>query len=417
MMLYPAMIALGLALFFLGLQIVWAWRLAACYPPKETPDPPDAAWPRVAVVLSLRGADPSLVACLGRLLRQDYPDYEVFIVIDCEHDPAWELLRPLLTEEDSGRVHVRVLETRYETCSLKVSALSQAIGELDAAVRVVALIDADVIPYAHWLRDLVRPLRDANVGATTGLRWYLPESADWGSLVRCLWNAAACTQMLAFGIPWGGSMAFRAELFRDTNLLEKWRRSFCEDTVSYGVLRRLGFRLGFVPAATMVNAERIGLKNCFTFIRRQLLTVRLHHPRWPLVRAVGAGSGITLLVVLGVLAAAAAVGDGFSAALMAAVLATFALGLAGAMNWIDTGLRSMAAKRGERLPGSSWKLALAGPLAQVIYLAALVSVNFLRKVDWRGITYELNGPTPVRLTAYQPYRADSPRADRTASVV
>src|SRR5258708_34808161 len=113
------------------------------------------------------------------------------------------MLRLLPDEAGAARVTARVLETKYETCSLKVSALSQAIGELDAAVRVVALIDADVIPYAHWLRDLVRPLRDANVGATTGLRWYLPESADWGSLVRCLWNAAACTQMLAFDIPWG----------------------------------------------------------------------------------------------------------------------------------------------------------------------------------------------------------------------
>jgi hypothetical protein len=91
---------------------------------------------------------------------------------------------------------------------------------------------------------------------TTGVRWYLPRTTDWGSLVRCLWNAAACTQVFAFHIPWGGPMAFQAELFRDTDLLHHWKRCFCEDTVSYGVLRRLGLRLGFVPAATMVNPER-----------------------------------------------------------------------------------------------------------------------------------------------------------------
>jgi len=417
MMFYPAMIALGLALLFLGLQIVWAWRLAACYPPKEKSDPPDVDWPRAAVVLAVRGADPSLAECLRRLLDQDYPDYEVHLIIDSELDPAWELLRPLLADEAAARVHVRLLATKHDTCSLKVSALAQAIGGLDASVGVVALIDADVIPYAHWLRDLVRPLRDPLLGATTGVRWYLPESADWGSLARCVWNAAACTQMLAFRIPWGGSMAFRAELFRETNLLEKWKRSFCEDTVSYGLLRRHGLGVGFVPAATMVNPERIGLKSCFTFIRRQLLTVRLHHPRWPLVRAVGVGSGVTLLTLVAVLTAAVLVGDWFSAGLMAAVVGTFALGLAGAMSWIDNCLRSMARTRGDHLPGSSWKLALAGPLAQVLYLAALVSVSFIRKVDWRGITYELDGPTPVRLTAYHPYQPNPVDADRTASVV
>jgi hypothetical protein len=167
----------------------------------------------------------------------------------------------------------------------------------------------------------------------------------------------------------------------------------------------------------MVNPERIELKSCFTFIRRQLLTVRLHHPHWPLVRAVGIGSGITLLTLLVVLTAAAVVGDWLSAALMAAVLATFGLGIAGAIGWIDASLRSTAHKRSERLPACSWKLALAGPLAQVLYFAALVSVSFLRRVDWRGITYKLDGPTPVRLTAYHPYHPDRVDADRTASVV
>ncbi len=418
MMLYPALIALGMALIFLGVQVLWAWRLAACYPPPNTPAPPDEDLPRAAVVLSVRGADPSLVDCLHGLLQQDYPDYKVHIVIDSEHDPAWELLRPLLDDEAAARVHVRVLETKYATCSLKVSGTVQAIGDLDAEVRVVVLIDADVIPYAHWLRDLVRPLRDPGVGATSGVRWFLPETDDWGSLVRGLWNAAACSQMFAFRIPWAGSLAFRAELFRDSDLLDQWKRCFCEDTMSYGALRRLGLRVCFVPAATMVNPERIALKSCYSFIRRQLLTVRLHHPCWPLVRVTGVGAGLTLLLLLAVSVTSLGVGDFLSAGLTAGALAAFVAGMASALLWIDTSLRRMARKRGVRLPASLWwKLALAGPLTQGIYVAALVSVSFLRKVDWRGITYELYDPTPVRLTAYHPYRAEVGHADGPVSVV
>jgi GT2 family glycosyltransferase len=418
MMLYPAMIVLGLALFFLGLQLVWAWRLASYYPAKELVDADDRDWPRVAVVLAVRGADPSLVECLRRLLEQDYADYEVHLVVDSEHDPAWELLRPLLAEQGAERVHVRLLRTKHETCSLKVSALAQAIGGLDDSVGVVALIDADVVPYAGWLRDLVRPLRDPRVGASTGIRWFMPESAEWGSLVRSLWNAGACTQMFAFRIPWGGSMAFRADLFRDTELLDHWKRSFCEDTVSYGVLRRLGLGVRFVPAATMVNPECIGLKQCFSFIRRQLLTVRLHHPHWSLVRAVGFGAGVTLVLLVAVLAGSVAMGDWLSAGLMAGALATFAGGLGLAMSWTNAALHTMAKKRGDCLPAPSWKLALAGPVAQVMYLAALVSVSFLRKVKWRGITYELYGPTTrVRLTGYKPYRPEAVREGRAASLV
>jgi cellulose synthase/poly-beta-1,6-N-acetylglucosamine synthase-like glycosyltransferase len=109
MMLYLAIIAVALALVFLGPQIVWAWRLAACYPPTETSGASDRELPRAAVVLSVRGADPSLVDCLQRLLCQDYADYELHVVIDSEHDPAWELVQPHLEEESAARVH----RTRY----------------------------------------------------------------------------------------------------------------------------------------------------------------------------------------------------------------------------------------------------------------------------------------------------------------
>ena len=255
------------------------------------------------------------------------------------------------------------------------------IGELDTSFQVVALIDADVIPHGNWLQDLVQPFHDARVGATTGVRWYKPLNANWGSLVRSLWNAAAVSQMYAFCIPWGGSMAFRAELFRDTDLLECWKHSFCEDTPSYKVLRRLGLRLGFVPAATMVNPERIDLKPCFSFIRRQLFTTRLHHPRWPLIRAFGVGSGLTLLLTAGMLLASVLVGDWFGIALLGGALTLFVFGLASALLWMDFALQQTAHRRGESFPPTIpfWKLALAGMLTQGVYMAALVSVSFLRK--------------------------------------
>ena len=48
----------------------------------------DEELPKAAVLLCLRGADPSLPTCLRRLLRQDYPDYELFVAVDSKSDPA-----------------------------------------------------------------------------------------------------------------------------------------------------------------------------------------------------------------------------------------------------------------------------------------------------------------------------------------
>lgn len=67
----------------------------------------------------------------------------------------------------------------------------------------VALIDADVEAYTDWLRDLVSPLSQPGVGATTGVRWFVPTSTNAGSLVRYVWNSAASTQMNAVSNPLG----------------------------------------------------------------------------------------------------------------------------------------------------------------------------------------------------------------------
>src|SRR5262249_18698020 len=151
---------------------------------------------------------------------------------------------------------------------------------LDASIEVVALIDADVVPGRDWLRVLVAPLANPRVGATTGIRWYAPPQASWGNLVRYFWNAAACTQMYAFHIPWGGSLAFHARVFRDSDLLERWAHTFGEDTSAYGVLRSCNLELRMVPAATMVNPENTDLRGCGTFIRRQLFSARMNHANW-----------------------------------------------------------------------------------------------------------------------------------------
>ncbi len=158
------------------------------------------------------GADPFLARCLDGLLRQDYPSYEIRIVVDSPADPAWEIVREVLAKPACADVKVALLERRLETCSLKVSALLQALDGLDDSCQAVALIDADATPRTHWLRDLAAPLRDPKVGATSGVRWYITDSPQWGSLVRMAWGAAAAAQMVAFGIPWGGSMAFSAPI-------------------------------------------------------------------------------------------------------------------------------------------------------------------------------------------------------------
>src|SRR5438132_1412721 len=138
-MLSLAAISAFIALFCLAFQVYWACRFVLRYSQQSAPKSAPNSWPRATVLLCIRGADPSLFNCLDGLLHQDYPHYDIRIVIDSADDPAWDIIRSILAREDLPSVKVNVLVNRHETCSLKLSALVQAIGELDESTEVVAL--------------------------------------------------------------------------------------------------------------------------------------------------------------------------------------------------------------------------------------------------------------------------------------
>jgi hypothetical protein len=74
----PELVVFVILAFFLLLPIYWDWRVIRVlwHHSVRTIAPPTYL-PRATALLSLRGADPSLVDCLGGLLNQDYPQYDV----------------------------------------------------------------------------------------------------------------------------------------------------------------------------------------------------------------------------------------------------------------------------------------------------------------------------------------------------
>ncbi len=240
----------------------------------------DNTCPRTAVILCLRGTDPFLHRCLESLLAQDYPRYDIQIVIDSPEDPAWEVVKSLVNPRPDVHIELHTLIDRHETCTLKCSSLVQTVSRLKDSYEVVALLDADTVPHRTWLSELIAPLADKSIGVATGNRWYMPVEGTWGALVRYAWNAAAIVQMFCYHIPWGGTLALKTSVLRNSDLLDRWRHAFCEDTMLYRALRKQGLRVAFVPSLMMVNREVCDMPGFVTFLKRQLLAARLYHPAW-----------------------------------------------------------------------------------------------------------------------------------------
>jgi hypothetical protein len=396
---------------FLGLPVIWGWRLVFLYLRQhDDASLAEGELPRAAVILPLRGADLSLRQCLRGLLDQDYPQFTLHIVVDSQADPAWNLVHQILAEGHGPQVnvHVDTLNEPSATCTLKVSSLIQAVTGLDESVQVIAMIDADVIPSRTWLRTLVTPLADPQVGAVTGVRWYAPRQTSWGALVRQLWNGGAVAQMYAFGHPWGGTLALPTRLLHKDRLLEEWRVSFSDDSAVGDLLRRLRLKLRFLPTLTMINCESIDLKGCCRFIRRQLLCPRLSFRTWPIMLAVNIGNAVAVVVAAAMVALGLGTGHPPWAAWFGGALAVYAGGMFCSLFFAGRLVRSIVGRRGEPLPPAPGylKSLVAGALAHVINTGCLASAMFARRIRWRGVEYRLAGPRRIRLAEYRPFAAE-----------
>jgi cellulose synthase/poly-beta-1,6-N-acetylglucosamine synthase-like glycosyltransferase len=369
---------------------------------------PDDQLPKTAVILCLRGADPFLPRCLRSLLNQNYPQYDLKLIVDSHEDPAWKIASETITEQEATNVQISPLRIVRNSCSLKCSSLIQAVRELDDSYKVVALVDADTIVHLNWLRELVSPLGDAKVGATTGNRWYVPTGSYWGSLVRYVGNVSTVVQMFIFQIPWGGTLAVKTEVLRQTELLDKWGQALGEDFMMHDILKKHGFQVKFVPSLLIVNREETDLFNLIDYLKRLILFSRLYHPRW-LALVSEAVSSILFPTLLSVLVLESLLEAKWeAAALLLVCYGVYTVGLLLIMLVLELEIQRVVRSNDQAIAKLSAttiiKMLIGIPLTQWVYGLAMLSSLWTSTVTWRGVSYRVQGPWNVRLVEYRPYQ-------------
>lgn len=378
----------------------------------------DDKLPKMGIMVPLRGGDEHLLPALRCILRQDYPEYEVTIIVDRRDDPAWEVAERAIEEwrelrEGVGRkadaaagsmcgpsqIHLTVLHRRSPNCGLVNNAILQFLDELSPSCQVIGFSGADDPPPPHWLRETSGALQDENVGTTLGNRWYLPEHGNWGSLVRYLYAAGAVVPMRMFQIPWGGAVALRVSDVRRSGLAEQWGRGMVEDGPMKEAYAKLGLRLQFAPQLISAVPGEVTLRRCYTFMRRQIFWTRLYHPQWAFI-VINALYGTAAVISPLILVPLAFVrGDRWSIAAACAAIA-YQLGLLVLLYLLNRAVQRLLAARGQALPtftlGRLLRTALAVPLAQLFFMAAILDCQWRRRIEWGGTHYEVDGPWQIR---------------------
>ncbi|MDR0704052.1 MAG: hypothetical protein LBF88_03610, partial [Planctomycetaceae bacterium] len=85
-------------------------------------------------------------------------------------------------------------------------------------------------------------------------------------------------------------------------------------------------------------------------------------------------------------------------------------GVFGTLPIMENNIRKLLEQRGESLKAwgikQTFLTLLMIPVTQIVYTSALIQLYFLRRVEWRGVEYEIGTKKQVRLIEYKPYKND-----------
>lgn len=377
------------------------------------PPLPDNECPKVALIICIRGKDPTLLECLNGALNQDYPDYGLHIVVDSRNDPAWPVVNKIVAANPQTPSNVQVLQNPLTTCSLKCSSLIQAVSGLEPDREVLALADSDVIPTRRWLRDLVAPLADPQIGATTGHRWFMPSPYSLANLARNASNAAAVVLTYWLSIASGCSLAIRRKVIDEGHLLDRWTKAYGDDTTINSSLEELGLRLEIVPKAMLPEFEDCDIAGFKDWLTRQLLSCRLHHQGWWGVILHGLGTSLVLGLALVILGAGIAWQQWNEITPLAGALAAYLVSMMGLLAWLNNAhaqaTASQSSAETKKNKNALWRVGPSILLAQFIYAIALFTAHFASTVEWRGVRYHISGRNEIRMEGHHPVQVEKQR--------
>lgn len=366
-------------------------------------EPPGDYAPPAAVIIPVKGERPSLEANISAFLNQDYPPYQVILVVDDKNDPAYLTLSALANKtagaDSSVRRNVSVLVAGHSQAQgQKVHNLLQALQCVRPGTEVLAFADADARPDLLWLRSLVAPLASREVTVSTGFRWYLP-GRSFVSQLRAAWDTSVATLLGEHdsSFAWGGSMAIRMADFERLQVCDRYWVSTVSD--DYGLATAVhdsGGKIRFEPRCLVASREDSSFADFMRWTNRQIIITRVYAPRlWRLGLASHLLYSVTFVCGLFVLLdPSTALSNRFGVAATLAVI--LALGMAKGR------IRTVVAR--EAFKGEPECLANCGnrywqltPLIPWIMLCNFVIAGFVRTIEWSGVRYRLRSDHEVEI--------------------
>lgn len=226
-----------LVLIFVGLTYIASVRSTE----EKYEDFQDAS---VLVMVPCRGQDYSLEENLRSIRSQKYENSRILAVVDSEDDEAVPAIKK------AGLDYI-VSQSDCSRCSGKVRAIATAY-EQNSGHDIYVIADSDILVRDDWLTKLVSPFKSEKVGISTTFPYFRPVGGFW-SRVKLVWGFVGLgmmeSRLTRFG--WGGSLAFRKELFQGENF-DFFKTYVSDDIALTKTCKKLGYNMAYVKEAMPV---------------------------------------------------------------------------------------------------------------------------------------------------------------------
>ena len=120
--------------------------------------------PPVSVLKPVHGVDFASLENFSSFCRQDYPEYEILFCVNEMSDPAVAVVQTVMSEFPQRRIRILSGATRFGA-NRKVNNL--ALLTKEARYEFVAQSDGDVRVGPNYLREVIAPFADPDVGVVS----------------------------------------------------------------------------------------------------------------------------------------------------------------------------------------------------------------------------------------------------------
>ena len=387
---------LAIVQILVGLYLLWQGLRWLGYARRRALTDPGFFAPHTAVLCPCKGLEPGLERNLSALTEFDHQNYEVFFLLASESDPAYSIVKRVA--EQSRRKARVVITEKPEGCGEKVNNLRIAIERLPPEFEYLAFADSDGRPGKSWLQKLVAPLSDPRIGATTTMRWIIPNRSNPASALLAAWNAPVVTMLSETGknFCWGGGTAIRRSVFDQIGVVEDWRNSVSDDYSMTRAVHRAGRSILFVPECLTLSYVDTDFAGLLEFTNRQILITRVYAPEtWAFGAATHLWYCVTLLLGVGL-----TLGDVFATlpAFHLAILTFLPVLLAVIRSGLRViGVTEVLPSARSQIMGLAWIYMILTAFIPFLYLLNFATSLVTRRIRWRGISYELISPEQTRI--------------------